>query len=123
MSKDIIGCTIVVLFFLSLLVINALLMHKHSVKQKYIFTRKIKNINWKYAFYVWLVLELMTIFCHIDDVKQSISTILILPLFLWFIIFIMAIFNHNPKDESKYIRDPSVLKSFERENKINKILK
>ena len=100
-----------------------LMIQKSSIKQRYIFSKKINNIHWKHLFKVWLIIQLIVLFSQINHIQENILVIISSPIIVIGILLSLFLFNYNPNDSYKYIEDETVLKSFERDEKIKKILK
>ncbi len=106
---------------LACIIAFGLVIQKSSIKQRYIFSKKIKNINWKYLFKVWLIIQSIVLLST-SQIQENILVIISSPIILIGILLSLFLFNYDPNTD-KYIEDESVLKSFERDEKIKKILK
>lgn len=116
-------CSIFIGILLLLIVICGVLSQRISIKERYIFYKKIRNIDWKWIFKLWGIIQASMIFAHLDKLKENLSIIITTPLMLVIVLLVFFLFSYDQKARSRYLKDETVLKSFERDEKLKKILK
>lgn len=121
--NTLLSISILLAVILAAIIILGLSVQKASMAHRYIFSKKIKNINWKYIFKVWLTIQVIVLLSETNHIQDNIIVIISSPIIVISVLLSLFLFNFNPNDVGKYIKDKKDLKSFERDEKIKKILK
>ncbi len=118
--------TSIILLFLSIMLILLFLSRyfiiKNSAYQSFIFSKKIRMLNWLKLIKIWIFIQVFVTSFSFDRLSDNIFIIVLFPIILTGYILINALSKdiHIDINESEY---DNYKKSFSRQKKINKILK
>ena len=116
-------------FLAVMLLILFLLGHiarRSSTKEKFIFSQKIKNINWRKTFKYWFFIQGLMLLCSMGNNNMYWYEIVGLPIIVMGLIFINGLGVNTNKEYGQLVRTKDFEdweKSEERDKKLKKILK
>jgi hypothetical protein len=118
--------TSIILLFLSIMLLLLFLSRyfiiKNSAYQSFIFSKKIRMLNWLKLIKIWIFIQVFVTSFSFDRLSDNIFIIVLFSIILTGYILINALSKdiHIDINESEY---DNYKKSFSRQKKINKILK
>lgn len=117
----------IISLMLLILIILGHFGRKKSTKEKFIFTQKMKNINWKKTLKYWIFIQGVILFGSVGNNNMYWHEIIGIPLLIMSIIFVNALSMSNTAKEYTEMLKTNEFEDFEkiekRNQKLKKILK
>jgi len=116
-------------FLAVMLLILFLLGHiarRSSTREKFIFSQKIKNIDWRKTFKYWFFIQGLMLLCSMGNNNMYLYEIVGLPIIVMGLIFVNGLGVNTNKEYGQLVRTKDFEdyeKSEERDKKLKKILK
>ena len=116
-------------FLAVMLLILFLLGHiarRSSTREKFIFSQKIKNIDWRKTFKYWFFIQGLMLLCSMGYNNMYLYEIVGLPIIVMGLIFVNGLGVNTNKEYGQLVRTKDFEdyeKSEERDKKLKKILK
>ena len=113
-------------FMLLMLFLLGFIARRSSTKEKFIFSQKIKNINWRKTFKYWFFIQAFMLLGSMGNNNMYWYEIVGLPLIVMLLIFVNALGVNTNKEYGELVRTKDFEdweKVEERDKKLKKILK
>lgn len=124
------GESLVIMGFLAVMLLILFLLgyivRRSSTKEKFIFSQKIKNINWRKTFKYWFFIQAFMLLGSMGNNNMYWYEIVGLPLIVMGLIFVNGLGVNTNKEYGQLVRTKDFEdweKSEERDKKLKKILK
>ena len=102
------------------------IVRRSSTKEKFIFSQKIKNINWRKTFKYWFFIQAFMLLGSMGNNNMYWYEIIGLPIIVMLLIFVNGLGVNTNKEYGQLVRTKDFEdweKSEERDKKLKKILK
>ena len=113
-------------FMLLMLFLLGFIARRSSTKEKFIFSQKIKNINWRKTFKYWFFIQTFMLLGSMGNNNMYWYEIVGLPLIVMLLIFVNALGVNTNKEYGELVKTKDFEdweKVEERDKKLKKILK
>jgi hypothetical protein len=113
-------------FMLLMLFLLGFIARRSSTKEKFIFSQKIKNINWRKTFKYWFFIQAFMLLGSMGNNNMYWYEIVGLPLIVMLLIFVNALGVNTNKEYGELVKTKDFEdweKVEERDKKLKKILK
>jgi uncharacterized membrane protein len=124
------GESLVIMGFLAVMLLILFLLgyivRRSSTKEKFIFSQKIKNINWRKTFKYWFFIQVFMLLGSMGNNNMYWYEIIGLPIIVMLLIFVNGLGVNTNKEYGQLVRTKDFEdweKSEERDKKLKKILK
>ena len=124
------GESLVIMGFLAVMLLILFLLgyivRRSSTKEKFIFSQKIKNINWRKTFKYWFFIQAFMLLGSMGNNNMYWYEIIGLPIIVMLLIFVNGLVVNTNKEYGQLVRTKDFEdweKSEERDKKLKKILK
>ncbi len=124
------GESLVIMGFLAVMLLILFLLgyivRRSSTKEKFIFSQKIKNINWRKTFKYWFFIQAFMLLGSMGNNNMYWYEIIGLPIIVMLLIFVNGLGVNTNKEYGQLVRTKDFEdweKSEERDKKLKKILK